>query len=84
MRSRTVPRRASSGSSSPATARRELDRILDESSQLSFPASDPPAYMGSVAIPGCTPQASRRAAEKEAVSAHAPTRLTGPFGRHPR
>jgi hypothetical protein len=59
-----VARRTAAAKSEQERDLREFNRRLDEESLLSFPASDPPAYMGSVAIPGRPPQASLRAAAR--------------------
>jgi hypothetical protein len=58
-------------------ADKKTDDLVDAGSEYSFPASDPPSYMGGIAVAGSPPRGRERA--REPVSSE----LTNPDGARP-
>jgi hypothetical protein len=58
-------------------ADKKTDDLVDAGSEYSFPASDPPSYMGGIAVAGAPPHGRERA--REPVSSE----LTNPDGARP-
>ena len=66
---------------SDSAAQRAANEYLDEASAYSFPASDPPSYMGSVAVPGAPPRPDETHSADEAPEREKAGRRTAKLRR---
>jgi hypothetical protein len=60
------------------SAKKEEDDLVDAGSEYSFPASDPPSYMGGALIAGPPPTTPRCRGNPRAMSSAIPTRQSRP------